>query len=149
MTSLLHYARFPLFCLMALSSLVHAGDRNCDLVAPPKSAAINSVHGYFIFMFPRNIASNYTGCRTIWGEKGEVFMTVKYKSGLPYTLTQFDPEDRKPVLECRYKNKALAAVQKGCPSYARMVEDAAREWPPVEESQLLPLLRPEQDPRRD
>ena len=149
MTSLLRYFRLPLFCLMALSSLVHAGDKNCDLSAPPKSAAINSVHGYFIFMFPRNIASNYTGCRTIWGEGGEVFMTMKYENGLPYTLTQFNPEDRKPVLECRYKNKALETVRNGCPSYARMVEDAAKEWPPEGESQLLPLLRPERDPRRD
>lgn len=149
MPPLLRYFRLPLFCLMALSSLVHAGDRNCDLSAPPKSAAINSVHGYFIFMFPRNIASNYTGCRTIWGERGEVFMTVKYKNGHPRTLTQFDPEDRKLVLECRYNNKTLETVQKGCPSYARMVEDAASEWPPEEESQLLPLPRPEQDPRRD
>lgn len=76
-------------------------------------------------------------------------MTVKYKNGLPHTLTQFDPEDRKLVLECRYNNDALETVRKGCPSYARMVEDATSEWPPVEESQLLPLLRPEQDPRRD
>lgn len=136
-------------CLMTLSSLAQAQGENCNLSAPPKSAAINSVHGYFIFMFPRSIPSSYTGCRTIWGEEGRVLMTVTYENGAPRTLTQFNPEDRKPVLECRYRRKALETKQKDCPSYARMVEDTSREWSLVEEDKLIPLLKPERDPRRD
>jgi hypothetical protein len=99
-------------------------------------------------MHPRTITANYTGCQTIWGEAGEVFMTTKYKRGVAYAFTQFNPEDRKPVLECRYKNEALETKSSECPSYQRIVEDAAKGWPLDEESDLIPFLKPERDPRR-
>lgn len=135
--------------LIALSPLAHARDENCNLKAPPRASAISDVHGYFLFMHPRTITANYTGCQTIWGEAGEVFMTMKYKRGVAYAFTRFNPEDRKPVLECRYKNEALETKSSECPSYQRIVEDAAQGWSRDEESDLIPLLKPERDPRRD
>lgn len=135
--------------LMALSQLTHASDENCNLKAPPRASAISDVHGYFIFMHPRAITSRYTGCQTIWGEAGEVFMTLRYERGNVYALTRFNPENGKLVLECQYKNEALETKSSECPSYQRIVEDSAKGWSLDEESQLVPLLKPERDPRRD
>lgn len=135
--------------LIALSPLAHASDENCNLKAPPRAAAISDVHGYFIFMHPRTISSTYTGCQTIWGEAGEVFMTLKYERGVAYALTRFNPEDHKPVLECRYKGAALETKSSECPSYQRIVADAAKGWSLEEEGRLIPLLKPERDPRKD
>jgi hypothetical protein len=135
--------------LMAFSPLARASEENCNLKAPPRASAISDVHGNFIFMHPRMIASGYTGCQTIWGERGEVFMTVRYAKGVLYALTRFNPEDRKPSMECRYKNEMLETRLSECPSYQRIIEDSVKGWSSDEESQLIPLLTPERDPRRD
>ena len=134
--------------LIAVSPLAYASDENCNLKAPPRASAISDVHGYLLFMHPRTIAASYTGCQTIWGEGGEVFMTVKYRKGVAYALTRFNSENRKPVLECRYKDEALETKSSECPSYLRIVEDSAKGWALEDESRLLPLLKPERDPRR-
>ncbi|MDQ0027802.1 hypothetical protein J2X90_005638 [Variovorax paradoxus] len=72
-----------------------------------------------------------------------------YRKGVAYALTRFNPENRKPVLECQYKNEALETKSSECPSYQRIAEDSAKGWPLDEENRLIPLLKPERDPRRD
>ncbi|MDQ0024571.1 hypothetical protein J2X90_002369 [Variovorax paradoxus] len=138
-----------LLALLLISPLADASGENCDLSAPPKTAAVDAVHGYFIFIHPRKIASNYTGCQMIWGERGEVFMTIKYEKGAPYTFTQFNPENGKLVLDCRYRDKVLKRGGGECPAYQRITGDTAKGFSQEEEALLLPSLAPERDPRRD
>jgi|SRR5471030_653932 len=48
---------------------------------PPSQAAITEDHGYFFFIYPRVIIHSFTGCQTMWDEKGNRLFVLTFESG--------------------------------------------------------------------
>ena len=91
---------------------------NCNLVAPPDGSGENGNHGIYFFIYPRQVAPNYTGCQTMWADDGTKWMILYVEGGHPRIL-QFDiPSDPKGKKLCVYeKAKLLNKKEDSCPNY--------------------------------
>ncbi|GAB3254569.1 hypothetical protein [Chitinimonas naiadis] len=59
----------------------------CKLTVPPMDSGKNSVHGRFLYIYPRVVASNYTGCQTMWDQDGRKLMVLAMRDGHPEKLS--------------------------------------------------------------
>jgi len=79
---------------------------NCDLRRPPPDAAVNVNHGQFLFIYPRSIAEGYTGCQTMWDERGRKYWVVEFESGKPRAMTINEAKPAKAI-KCSYRGEEL------------------------------------------
>jgi hypothetical protein len=121
--------------------------KNCDLPAPPRAAAVNSIHGQFIFIYPREVKKEYSGCRTVWTHLNTVLAQTRFSRGELNSVELFEPGSGKVAIRCVYAKGTLRTRNADCPAY----EDARqgfRTMPIDVELSVLPVP-PEKDPRRD
>lgn len=108
------------FFLLSCSEHPRSSNDSCRLPSPPKSAGVNSNHGMFFYIFPRNIDPKFTGCQTLWDEKGNKHWIAHYENGIPYQLTISPSSNDKET--CLYKDETLFFGDKeSCLEYSGLV----------------------------
>ena len=118
---------------------------SCKLKTPPHNAAITEIHGFFFFVFPRTInISSYSGCQTMWDEKGNAWFILMFEKG---SLIKYESNDSSGISAkqiCWYEHGSLTSHDsKECPDYDG-VKDGFRTLPINDE----PIVPPERDPRK-
>jgi hypothetical protein len=117
---------------------------NCQLKMPPRQAAAEGNHGFFFFVYPRSVNADYSGCQTMWDEKGIQWFVLTFEQGNLIKYEASDPSNASEKRTCRYENGKLARNDsKNCPDYGD-VKDGFRTLPSSHE----PIVPPERDPRR-
>ena len=58
-----------------------SAQENCQLTLPPRQAAIEGNHGFFFFVYPRSVNAAYSGCQTMWDEKGNQVFVLTFEQG--------------------------------------------------------------------
>jgi hypothetical protein len=94
--------------------------QNCSLSVPPLDSGKNTVHGTFIYVFPRTLSTNYSGCQTMWDQSGRKWMVLLLKEGHPSLLSVSYPESPEKTIEysCRYKDdNLLTTSEKQCEEF--------------------------------
>jgi len=132
-----------IFSLFGLT-LSACASENCALAAPPRAAGLNTTHGYFLFIFPRQINARYTGCQTMWDETGAPLIILKFEQGTLVSLQQFSSPPSKAAMTCRYDTKSNISLDKDCP--ARKDFETGFLTVPVTTEPIVPE---ERDPRKD
>jgi hypothetical protein len=135
-----------LFSVLASSAFASAPE-TCKLTAPPRQAISISNHGMFYFVYPRVLEPTFSGCQTIWDEKGRPWFVSTFKHG---TLIRYESRDwskhgRKEL--CKYMSGRLTknSPQK-CPDYEDVKGGVHRHIPP--EDEIITVVPPERDPRK-
>jgi hypothetical protein len=121
-----------------------SAQENCQLKIPPRQAASTGNHGLFYFVYPRAVNAAYSGCQTMWDEKGNQVIVLTYEQGSVIKFESNDPSSASGKHSCRYEHEKLARNEsKDCLDYSR-VKDGFRELPNSDD----PIVPPERDPRR-
>lgn len=124
----------------ALSS----AQENCQLTIPPRQAASTANHGLFYFVYPRVVNASYSGCQTMWDEKGTKVIVLTFEQGRVIKFEATDPSSPSVKYSCRYEHGKLASKQpKDCPEYDSVKDDLG----PLPQSDD-PIVPSERDPRR-
>lgn len=129
--------------VLGVVALTHAGN-NCTLTAPPRAAAVSADHGALLFVFPRKVDVNYSGCQTMWNERGAILFVLTFDRGALTSYQEFAKPKRKATLSCKYTGHALKTRGSQCPPYED-VEAGFRTLAEVDE----PPVPVERDPRLD
>jgi hypothetical protein len=129
------------FIAVAAGSAV--AEESCALRSPPSGAAVNTNHGQFFFIFPRAMDIKYTGCQTMWDEKGRKILTIRFLNGEPIKATFTDP-DRGSSSECAYNHGVLISGSKEDCLTAENMKAGLPSIPKSDE----PIIPLERDPRR-
>jgi len=136
--------RFLGVVLLALATSTHAGE-NCDFPKPPKASAINLNHGELFFVYPRDVASSYSGCQTMWDEHGQIWFVLRFDNGRLEEYTGTIPAQSNVRVHCVYRDSAMVPAESGtdCPSFDRL-----KSGIPSIRQDLEPQIPPERDPRK-
>lgn len=114
----------------------------CNFARPPKEAGLNVNHGEFFFIYPAKLEPGFTGCQTMWDERGQKTWVGHYDKGVPSELQIADGSPRK-MITCRYRDGKLeAGTTEACPSAGAL----RRGLGSVSEA-TAPPVPPERDPR--
>ena len=117
---------------------------NCQLKMPPRQAAVEANHGFFFFVHPRSLNVTYSGCQTMWDEKGNQWFVLTFEQGSVIKYESNDPSGVSGKRSCRYEHGKLARNDsKDCPDYDD-VKNGFRTLPDSDD----PTVPPERDPRR-
>lgn len=83
--------------------------KNCSLSVPPENSGTNSLHGVFLFVYPRVIPVNFTGCQLMWDENGFQWMGLYFERGEPALLRASFPENFAGGAKyyCKYADQKL------------------------------------------
>ena len=140
-----HMLNFSMnFCIAisiaALGANTYAAE-NCALEKPPVDSAVNAVHGKFLFIYPREIKNNYSGCQLIWNQKGEVIISMNFKSGILFSYEE-NLHGKNTRLICIYKNNSSKNSPEKCPKFNEI-----RSGFKLLEKSYEPLVSIEIDPR--
>lgn len=79
-------------------------EANCSIEAPPKNSYANSNDGYFYFIYPYHLSSDYSGCQTTWNERGEKQFVIKINNGNPIKFSSYEDKN---IIHCYYSNSNL------------------------------------------
>src|SRR5262249_33729199 len=60
---------------------IASAQENCQLPSPPRQAASDGNHGLFFFVYPRAVDGSYSGCQTMWDEKGVQVIVLTFEQG--------------------------------------------------------------------
>jgi hypothetical protein len=132
-----------LFFLIVFTPLSNAQD-SCALDLPPHHSAINQNHGFFLFIFPREIGPSFSGCQTMWDERGKKLFVLTFKKGNLIRYEMNDPSDSSKKETCIYKQGNLVrGNSEECPQYED-VKNGFRTLSGANE----PFVPPEKDPRK-
>jgi len=110
---------FLLFASFVFNLASDAKSRvNCVLASPPGNAAAMENHGFYYFVFPREIPQKYTGCQITWDEHGRKEFLSEFTIGKLTTYVSFPyGVDEKPMV-CRYEHGELKdGGPKDCPEF--------------------------------
>lgn len=103
--------------LAGLSTSCHAApNQKCISAPPPLAAAVNASEGSFIFIFPRQLKDDFTGCQTLWNARGEVVFVLTFHRGFATSYQEFSNSGHLR-LSCAYRGKKLRTTSAECPSY--------------------------------
>lgn len=95
-----------------------ANAQNCALEKPPHTAAVTGNHGRYYFTFPRIVSPGYTGCQSMWDEKGVKFWVLTFQDGKLKKSEVNWPPGSSQIHICTYRNDELSdSSPKDCPSY--------------------------------
>jgi hypothetical protein len=115
---------------------------SCQLTVPPLESAVLENHALFFFVFPPTFDTDYTGCQTVWDEKGIKAWSVRFDHGDPVEFN-FGSWEGEPPLSCSYEDGNLTSGDSiRCPTYERLTRPVFA-GPPDED----PPVPPERDPR--
>ena len=107
-----------LLSLFFASSVFASSLPNCDESFPPRAAAITADHGFFFYVFPRDINASYSGCQTMWDEKGNVWFVLTFQLGSLTQYTEKSSENGRQPLNCQYRKEGLIPnSSNNCPEY--------------------------------
>jgi len=121
-----------------------SAQENCQLKIPPRQAASTGNHGLFYFVYPRVVNASYSGCQTMWDEKGTKVIVLTFEQGRVIKFEATDPSSPSVKYSCRYEHGKLASKQsKDCPEYDSVKDDLG----PLPQSDD-PIVPSERDPRR-
>lgn len=111
-------ASMPFLSLACADTGIPKSAPNCSLAAPPEGSGENGNHGIYFFVYPREVAPDYTGCQIMWADDGKKWMILYLERGNPRIL-QFDvPSDPKGKKVCNYENgNLLNKKEDSCPEY--------------------------------
>jgi hypothetical protein len=99
---------------------------SCKLPRPPEESGIHKSDGLYYFVFPRVIAPSFTGCQTMWDEKGRKVFVLEFESGEPSRFRLPNSPGASAGLTCRYQGeKAAADNPEHCPAFDE-VKDGIR-----------------------
>ena len=142
--------KFISIALMVLLSLSLPKDASaspkmtCVPGTPPKSSGVTETDGQFFFVFPRGIVASFSGCQTMWNEKGEIIFMLKFQKGLLVQYSRDFSISRAPSLVCKYRNKNLwQSTQSDCPEYSSIENGFQTIDKPHE-----PVIPQARDPRK-
>jgi len=131
-----------LFAVVCGFPALASAQENCQFKMPPRQAASTANHGLFYFVYPRAIDAAYSGCQTMWDEKGVKVIVLTFEQGRVIKFEATDPSSPSVKYSCRYEHGKLASKQsKDCPEY---VNDDLGPLPQRDD----PIVPPERDPRR-
>ena len=133
-----------LFSVFASSAFAHM-PKTCELTAPPRQAiSTGENHGMFYFVYPRVLGPTFTGCQTIWDEKGRPWFILTFKHGKLIRSESRDWSKQGHKEICKYIRGRIAKNSpEECMDYDR-VKDGHRHIPEVD----IQVVPPERDPRR-
>jgi hypothetical protein len=135
---------FILFLFAWGFSALASAQENCQLKVPPLQAAATGNHGFFYFVYPRAVSAAYSGCQTMWDEKGNQVFVLTYEQGSVIKIESNDPSGASEKRSCRYERGKLAPNDsKKCPD-SGIAKDVFGELPELED----PIVPSERDPRR-
>jgi hypothetical protein len=121
-----------------------SAQENCQLKIPPSQAAISANHGIYFFVYPRSVNAVYSGCQTMWDEKGNQWFVLMFEQGSLIKYESNDPSGASKKQSCRYEHGKLARNEsKDCPDYGD-VKDGFRTLSNSDE----PIVPSARDPRR-
>lgn len=121
-----------------------SAQENCQLTIPPRQAASTANHGFFYFVYPRAVDAAYSGCQTMWDEKGNQVIVLMFEQGSVIKFESPDHSSASGKHSCRYEHGKLASNQsKDCPEYGS-VKDSLGPLPQSDD----PIVPSERDPRR-
>lgn len=130
--------------LVAASPLMANAHENCEIKIPPRGAGITASHGTFFFAYPPAVGTTYSGCQTLWDEKGNKWMVLQFEKGRLVQYKENEPTRESGGQTCRYEQMRLALNQNNeCPAY----EDVSSGLRTMSKSDE-PVVPPERDPRR-
>ena len=119
-------ALLSLFALSSCSTVsppvgISENAQNCNLKTAPVGSGENFIHGTQLFIYPREIAQNYTGCQTMWADDGTKWMVLYIEAGHPRLLHVNYPFDKKEgKYSCVYQKDALVNKdEKYCDPYEK------------------------------
>lgn len=119
-----------------------SANSNCSLNNPPKESAVNTNHGQFYFIYPRDLPPHYTGCQTMWDEKGRKVLLLEFEAGEPLKIIFTDP-DRHTSTQCIYRGGTLTKGDKDECLQADEARQGIRSIPKKDE----PRVPSDRDPR--
>ena len=95
--------------------------QNCNLKTPPDGSGENFIHGTQLFIYPREVAQDYTGCQTMWADDGTKWMVLYIEAGHPRLVHMNYPFDKKEgKYSCVYQEDALVNKdEKYCNPYEK------------------------------
>ena len=66
-------------------------EENCGLQVPPKGVGPEDLGGVLVFIYPKTLLDNYTGCQTLWAVSYEIKMrsTTHFKNGIPTAYERY------------------------------------------------------------
>jgi hypothetical protein len=132
-----------LISLLIMSDAAFASGANCDLAFPPREAGTNANHGVIYYVFPRKLDVEYSGCQTMWDEKGRKVWIVEFKEGDPIVSMVINAEDATREL-CSYRaGKLVGKNRDDCPDYEWL-----KQGLPTVRQGTEPDIPRDRDPRR-
>lgn len=132
-----------LLAAFTMSGAAGAAGTNCDLVYPPRESGTNANHGVIYYVFPRKLVAEYSGCQTMWDEKGRKVWIVEFKDGEPTDSTMINPDDSTES-HCTFRGgKVVGKNQNDCPEYGWL-----KRGLPTVRAGTEPHIPPDRDPRR-
>jgi hypothetical protein len=135
---------FVLFLVAWGLPALASAKENCQFTNPPRQAASTENLGLFYFVYPRAIDAAYSGCQTMWDEKGIKVIVLTFEQGLVIKVESTIPSSPSVKSSCRYEHGRLARNEsKNCFEYGK-VKDGFGELLEIDE----PVVPPERDPRR-
>ena len=84
-----------------------ASKDSCSLSIPPKESAATIIDGGYFFIFPRKVTGSYTGCQTMWDERGAKWLVLTFKDGDLTDLVATNPQASEPDMICHYRDHLL------------------------------------------
>src|SRR5262249_27150305 len=104
---------------------------NCQLQRPPRQAAIDANHGFFFFVYPRTVSTGYSGCQTMWDEKGNPVFVLTFEKGEVIKIEATDPSGAEKKQTCEHKHGRLVGQDTSdCPEYGA-VKDGLQTLPSI------------------
>ena len=116
----------------------------CKAKVPPRQAAVTENHGTFFFVYPGALGPTYSGCQTMWDEKGIPWFVLTFEKGKLVRYESMDSSKEGGKQICKYKSgKVVKNSSEECPEYDD-VKDGLLTIPEADS----PVVPPERDPRK-
>ena len=121
----------------------------CKLPVPPEGIYPEDIGHVLVFIYPKIVPSNYTGCQTVWGKYNGIKQrtVIYFKDGVPAKTEEY--KDNKLQKSCQIKKKEEKAEsgndESACPDYDefKKMEEGLRAAKPYRGE-----VPPEIDPRK-
>lgn len=133
------------YMAQAKPSAIPKGRENCALPAPPKDAVVEPVHSMFVFVYPKTMSDNYTGCQTFWIESGDKMFSTYFDNGIPVIHETY--RQGRLLKSCEIKENEGIEDKDGfaCPSRSSEI-NTAKAYSNYSLSDIK--VPPNRDPRR-
>jgi hypothetical protein len=79
------------FAAQTAPSVSRLKGENCGLQVPPKRVPAENLGGVLVFIYPKTISVNYTGCQTLWAVSYDIKMRsiIFFKNSIPAAYERY------------------------------------------------------------